>query len=182
MEAFLVKKRAESSSQHSPSESPGTCEFPSVPKTSSDTQVCLTRGDDSESSSNDYDQSCTMVESTSLKEPASKTFDTITNSATTPKLTQVDANSGDESGPPTLASSDDRISASQGLPISKVLHIDCPVSSRTRSKVKQHQSDQDLGIDSTTVLPTNRKSSVSNARLPSVEPKNILELALPASL
>ena len=66
--------------------------------------LCLTRGHDSESSSHDYDQSCTKVESTSLKEPASETFDTITNSATTPKLTQVDANSGHESGPPTLAS------------------------------------------------------------------------------
>ena len=117
-----------------------------------------------------------------MKEPASETFDTITNSVTTPKLTQVDANSAHESGPPTLATSDDGISASQGLPISKVLQIDCPVSSRTWSEVKQHQSDQDLGIDSTTVLPTNPKSSVSNARLPSVEAKNILELALPASL
>ena len=52
-----------------------------------------------------------------------------------------------------------------GLPVSKVLRIDCPVSSHMRSKVKQQQSDQDLGIDSTTVLPTNLKSSVSNARL-----------------
>ena len=182
LEAFLVKKRAESSSQHSPSESPGTCEFPSVPKTSSDTQVCLTRGHDSESSSHDYGQFCTKVESTPLKEPASETFDTITNSATTPKLTEYDANSGHESEPPTLASSDDGIRASQGLPISKVLQIDCPISIRMRSKVKQHQSDQDFGIDSTTVLPTNLKSSVSNARLPSVKPKNISELALPASL
>ena len=117
-----------------------------------------------------------MVETTSLKEPASETFDTITNSATTPKLTRVDVSStgGHESGPPTLASSDDGVSASQGLPTSRVLQIDCPISSRTRSKVKQHQSDQDLGDDSTTVLPTN---PVSNASLPSVEPKNILELA-----
>ena len=146
LEAFLVKKRGESSTQHCPSESPGTCEFPSVPKTSSVAQVCPTRGHDSESSS--HDQSCTMVESTSLKEPASDTFDTTTNSATTLKLTQVDASStgGHESGPSTLASSDD-VSASQALPTSKVLHIDCPVSGRTRSKVKQHQSDQDLGND-----------------------------------
>ena len=157
----MSRKEAESSSQHSPSESPGSCEFQSVPKTSSDAQVCLTRGCDSESS-HDFDQPCTKVESTSLKKFPSETFDTITNSATTPNLTQVDANSGHESVPPTLASSDDGISASQGLPISK---IDCPISSRTRSEVKQHQSDQDLGIDSTTVLPTNPKSSVSNARL-----------------
>ena len=79
LEAFLVKKRAET--QHSPSKSPGTCEFTSVSKTSSDTQVCH----DSESSS--HNQSCTVVESTSLKEPASETFDTITNSVTTLKLT-----------------------------------------------------------------------------------------------
>ena len=170
LEAFLVKKRAESSTQHNPSESPGTCEFPGVPKTSPDAQVCLTRGHDSESSS--HDQSCTVVESTSLKEPASDTFDTITNSATTLKFTQVDASStgGHESGPSTLASSDE-VSASQALPTSKMLQIDCPVSGRTRSKVKQHQSDQDLG--------NNPKSSVSNA---SVEPRNILELVLPASL
>ena len=101
------------------SESPGTCEFPSVPKTASDTQVCLTRGHDSESSSHDHDQSCTMVESTSLKEPASETFDTITNSATTPKLTQVDPSStgGHESGTPTLANSDDGVSASHEKPL-----------------------------------------------------------------
>ena len=41
LEAFLVQKRAESSTQHSPIESPRSCEFPSVPKTSSDSQVCL---------------------------------------------------------------------------------------------------------------------------------------------
>ena len=175
LEAFLVKKRGESSTQHCPSESPGTCEFPSVPKTSSDAQVCPTRGHDSESSS--HDQSCTVVESTSLKEPASDTFDTTT----TLKLTQVDASStgGHESGPSTLASSDD-VSASQALPTSKVLHIDCPVSGRTRSKVKQHQSDQDLGNDSTTVLPS--KPSMSNARPPSADPRNIVQLVLPASL
>ena len=46
-------------------------------------------------------------------------------------------------------------------------------------KVKQHQSDQDLGNDSIRVLP---KPSVSNARPPSVEPRNIIELVLPASL
>ena len=63
-----------------------------------------------------------------------------------------------------------------------MLHIDCPVSSRTRSKVKQHQSVQDLGNDSTTVLPSNSKPSVSNATPPSVEPRNNLELVLPASL
>ena len=170
LEAFLVKKRAESFTQHSQSESPGTF----------DAQVCLTRGHDSESST--HDLPCTMVESTSLKEPASETFDT--NSATTLKLTQVDASStgGHESGPPTLASSDDGVSASQGLPTSKVLHIDCPVSSRTRSEVKQHQSVQDLGNDSTTVLPSNSKLSVSNATPSSVEPRNNLELVLPASL
>ena len=168
MEAFLVKKRGESSTQHCPSESPGTCEFPSVPKTSSDAQVCLTSS---------HDQSCTVVESTSLKEPANDTFDTTT----TLKLTQVDASStgGHESGPSTLASSDD-VSASQALPTSKVLHIDCPVSGRTRSKVKEHQSDQDLGNDSTTVLPS--KPSTSNARPPSVDPRNIVQLVLPASL
>ena len=143
-----MSRRAESSTQHSQSESP---------ETSSDAQVCLTRGHDSESSS--HDQFCTMVESTSLKEPASETFDT--NSATTLKLTQVDASStgGHESGPPTLASSDDGVSASQGLPTSKVLHI-----------------------DSTTVLPSNPKPSVSNATPPSVEPRNNLELVLPTSL
>ena len=130
-------------------------------------QKSVTRGHDSESSS--HYRSCTVVESTSLKEPPSETFDTTTNSATTLKLTQVDASStgGHESGPSTLASSDE-VSASQALPTSKVLHIDCPVSSRTRSKVKKHQSDQDLGNDSTTVLPSNPKSSVSNARPPSV--------------
>ena len=58
-----------------------------------------------------------------------------------------------------------------------MLHIDCPVSGRTRSKVKEHQSDQDLGNDSTTVLPS--KPSTSNA---SVDPRNIVQLVLPASL
>ena len=67
------------------------------------------------------------------------------------------------SGPFTLASSDGGVSASQGLPTSKALHIDCPVSSRMRSKIKQHQSDQDHGNDSTTVLPSNPKSSVYTA-------------------
>ena len=90
--------------------------------------------------SHDHDQSCTMIESTSLKESASETFDTITNSATTPKLTQVEVSStcGHESGPPTLASSDGGVSASQGISTSKVLHIDCPaaVSSCTRSQSK----------------------------------------------
>ena len=187
LETFLVKKRAESSTQHSQSESPGTCKFSSVPKTSSDALVCLkvTSGHDSESSSHYHDQSCTMAESTSLKEPVNKAIDTVTNSAISLKLTQVDASStgGHESvGPPTLVSSDDGVSASQGLPTSKVLHIDCPVSSRTRSKVIQHRSLQDLGNDSTTVLPSNSKPSVSNAKPPSVEPRNNLELVLPASL
>ena len=68
LEAFLVKKRAESSTQQSQSESHGTYKFSSVSKISSDTQVCLCN--DSESSS--HDQSCTKVESTSLKEPASE--------------------------------------------------------------------------------------------------------------
>ena len=163
------------------------CKFSSVPKTSSDALVCLkvTSGHDSESSSHYHDQSCTMAESTSLKEPVNKAIDTVTNSATSLKLTQVDASStgGHESvGPPTLVSSDDGVSASQGLPTSKVLHIDCPVSSRTRSKVIQHRSLQDLGNDSTTVLPSNSKPSVSNAKPPSVEPRNNLELVLPASL
>jgi len=181
LEAFLVKKRAESSTQHTPSESQGTCGIPSVLKTFSDAQVCPTEGHDSESSS--HDQSCTVGESTSVKEAASGTCDTITNSATTFKLTHVDASStgGHDSEPSTVASSDNSTSTSQGLPTSKVLHIDCPVSSRTRSKVKQHQSDQDLGNDSSTVLPSNPKFSVSNARPPSVEPRK-LELVLPVSL
>ena len=70
--------------------------------TSSGAQVCH----DSESSSRD--QSC--LESISLKEPASETFDTITNSVTTLKLTQVDASStgSHDSQPFTLASSDGR--------------------------------------------------------------------------
>ena len=82
---FLSRK--ELNTQHSPSKSPETCEFPSVSKTSSDTQVCH------DSASSSHDQPCTVVESTSLKEPASETFDTITNSVTTLKLTQVDASS-----------------------------------------------------------------------------------------
>ena len=116
----MSRKELNFSTQHSQSESPGTCKFSIVPKTSFDAQVCLTRGHDSESSSHDHDQSCTMAESTALKESASESFDTITNSVTTLKLTQVDASStgGHESGPPTLASSDDGVSASQGLPTS----------------------------------------------------------------
>ena len=42
--------------------------------------------------------------------------------------------------------------------------------------------DQDSGNDSTTVLPSNPKSSVYTAIVPSVEPKNIAGLILPASL
>ena len=158
-----------------------TCGIPSVPKTSSDAQVCLTEGHDSKSFS--QDQSCTAVESTSVKEAASGSCDTITNSATTLKLTHVDASStgGHDSELSTLASSDNSTSTSQGLPTLKVLHIHYPASSHTKSNVKQQQSDQDLGNDSTTLLPSNPKFSVSNARPPSVEPRK-LKLVLPVSL
>lgn len=109
-------------------------------------QVFLTGGHDSESSS--HVQLCTVVESTSLiKGTCKSTHDTITNFVTTLELVQIDASSthGHASESSTLAGSDD---ASEGLPISRVLQIDCPaVSSHTRSKVKQNQSDQDLGDD-----------------------------------
>jgi len=70
LEAFLVKKRAESSTQHTPSLHAGTCGTPSVLKTSSDAQVCPTEGHNSESSSRD--QSCTVVESRDLSEGSCK--------------------------------------------------------------------------------------------------------------
>ena len=148
-----------------------TCGNPSVPKTTSDAQVCLTEGHDSKSSS--QDQSCTVVESTSVKEAASGSCDTFTNSATTLKLTHASSTGGHDSEPSTVASSDNSTSTSQGLPTLKILHIHYPVSIHTRSKVKQQQSDHDLGNDSTTLLLSNPKFSVSNARPPSVEPRKL---------
>jgi len=189
LEAFLVKKRAESSIQHSPSESPGTCGIPSVLR-----QLLMLKFALLKATTLNLLLMISLVESTSVKEAASGTCDTITSSATTFKLTHVDTSStgghsrdhdtsstGGHGEPSTVASSDNSTSTSQGLPTSKVLHIDCPVSSRTRSKVKQHQSDQDLGNDSSTFLLSNPKFSVSNARPLGVEPRK-LELILRVSL